>query len=113
MNMQHTPGPWFAVQTSAGHSLWTQKFPRMIADIHNDGDVALIVAAPELLVALRIALHHTHRAAGWTKDAYRRAIEEGMHGTADAHHTAWQDTLAAIRVIESTIAKTNVKFKGD
>lgn len=53
MNMQHTPGPWFTVQTSAGHSLWTQKFPRMIADIRNNGDVDLIVAAPDLLAALR------------------------------------------------------------
>lgn len=59
----------------------------------------------DILNALRIGLHHTHRAAGWTRDAYRRALEEGMHGNADRHHQAWLDTLAAIKVIEAALER--------
>lgn len=68
-------------------------------------DARLFAAAPDLLAALRIGLHHTQRAAGWTKDAHRRAIDAGMHGTAATHDQAWQDTLAAIEVIEAAINK--------
>ncbi len=63
----------------------------------------LVAAAPALLGALRIGLYHTQRAADWTHEAYRRALEQGMHGTADRHHQAWLDTLAAIKVIEAAL----------
>ena len=57
----------------------------------------------DILNAMRIGLYHTQRAADWTHEAYRRALEQGMHGTADRHHQAWLDTLAAIKVIEAAL----------
>lgn len=122
----HTPGPW-AYDSDSGEifSKNAQHDCGWIALVKgNDSNntplpknerianAALIAAAPAMLNALRIGLHHTHRAAAWTKDAYRRALEDGMHGTADAHHAAWMDTLAAIKVIEAAIS-TGDKSCGD
>lgn len=122
--MKHTPGPWAVRPGAPKHvALIVRELPNykstVVATIpmHFDfGDAAvtdwaaqqanarLVAAAPALLDALRIGLHHTQRAAAWTKDAHRRALEEGMHGNAANHHQAWQDTLEAVKVIEAAIA---------
>lgn len=110
--MNHTPGPWH-IEADRFRPTCFRIYPpadlptgsRMpVADRVGKNDAALIAAAPALLAALRIGLHHTQRAADWTKDAHRRALEEGMHGNAANHHQAWQDTLEAVKVIEAAIA---------
>lgn len=57
----------------------------------------------EILDALKVGLHHSYRAHDWTQNAKRRATEEGMYGTASTHEMAAEDTVAAIKFIESVI----------
>lgn len=115
MTTNHTPGPWIndgaeisALPDPENSQSYIAPICVMDSEWHPDTAAAnarLIAAAPELLVALRLALPHVLACAEMDDSLAARNDERGMHGNAAQCRKAADMRRAAAQVITEAIAR--------